>query len=517
MNSENPEIKKETTNLMPKLTIPPLKEKRSNILILIFLTIAAFCILGIIIINTVSSLAPGNYLFSDSSISTFHMENGSTLIVFRERDKTDSVVIDNTICYVSCTHGYVEEFVNDAFTAFDVYSKTVMCLDAERSELSVITAKDGEICIASNAKSAQMDECGNNIFYIDSESQLNLYEIKSRKTKVIDTNVLSCDAVSMSGNAFIYSKEDGIYVSVNGKIGETCNIANCNSIFSVTDDGKIIYYLEKNSSLYNVSVYIDGKSDVLIPDFHLDKPFSAFFNKDRTEIILSYNGETYISCNSIELKKVCDGNLVYPMKPETASREQGIPFVNTYANTMITISNENGEYELVHVNENLTGEHINGITSAVRITEDGKYVYGVNEDTLVRIDISNGYKNETVATSVVAYTVSFDGKDVYYTDADGTLWHVYNEKSKKIASDCNEFFIDRDGTLFFISTADNSKSLYYSRFGSSPKKIDSSENVFSLFSLDGYTYFTSYSDNGIMNLFAVSKNGCHKIFDKIIY
>lgn len=518
MNNEDSVLKENELISEPELLPPPVKEKRSNFLILLLLSVAALCVLGIIVLKTINTLAPENYVFSTTSISTFHTSDGKTLFVFRDGKKTESVEVNNVICSSSCKHGYVEQYVNDSLATIDAYSTKVMCLNLNSTKLSVVTAKDGEKVISDNAKSAQMDESGNKVFYIDSNGVLNSYDTKNHKSVVIDTDVEACTDLSPSGKALIYKKENNtLFISTNGKAGKELDINGCYTVFSVTDDGKTVYYLEKVNNVFNISVYANGKTVILLPDIDPNKYFSAFLNKNNTEILLSYDSETYITYDRTSIKKIYDGNLVYPMKPEIASREHGVPFVRTYADTMITGSNSDGNFELLHITKDLTSEYVNGISSGVRITQDGERVYGLNADSLICVDISNGYKTETVATSVASFTMSYDGEDIYYTDTDGALWHVHNEKTKKIASACKEFYIDRDGTLFFTGAMGDGETLYYSRFGSSPKEIDFDKPIYSLFSLGGYAYFTAVEDDGTHSLFSVNRTECDKIADKIIY
>ena len=84
-------------------------------------------------------------------------------------------------------------------------------------------------------------------------------------------------------------------------------------------------------------------------------------------------------------------------------------------------------------------------------TEDGQYVFTAEDGVLRRRAADGSGDAFVVAEQISLYAVSPDGKTVYYTDAEKTLYvRVFDKEPRRLADDVSRLFRGADGTFWFL-------------------------------------------------------------------
>ena len=82
---------------------------------------------------------------------------------------------------------------------------------------------------------------------------------------------------------------------------------------------------------------------------------------------------------------------------------------------------------------------------------DGQFVFWTDAGTLYRREADGSGDAFVVAEQVSLYAVSSDGKTVYYTDAEKTLYvRVSGKEPRRLADDVSRLFRGADGTFWFL-------------------------------------------------------------------
>ncbi len=133
--------------------------------------------------------------------------------------------------------------------------------------------------------------------------------------------------------------------------------------------------------------------------------------------------------------------------------------------------------------------------SSVKIPESEKFILYKEDGNLYKHDFSEKQK---IASDVTSYTMSGDGKVIYFIDDDSKLYIKSGNKEKvKIASDVDSicYVNSKYDTVYFSEKGDEGRYIYYSKNGK--EKVKFASDVMSLKAMydSGEAYYTKYDKN----------------------
>ncbi len=363
---------------------------------------------------------------------------------------------------------------------------------------------------------------GGIIAYVDEDGTLGVYNIKNGKKSNVadDVNASSSIVMSPDGKYVAYvvtdkNGDDDLYV-YNGK--KSVEIDDALVAIAISNKGKYIYcYNTDKDGLY---IY-DMKGDSTKLSVGVGGTF--VFNRDNTEMIFTASdGDCYISIKGGDKQKLGSGMIV-PIIPGTAQHgtlytlySGGVFSAATYGvetlSEMFYYNTSAGT--IVYLEDDVETERVaSSVTyGSVSISDDGKTLYYMRDDTLYRVKENDIDESVEIAEDVNTFAMSRDGKSAYYIDEDDALWFAKGtKKPKKVADDIVSVAVTHDGYAMFIgeySYSSNSGVLYACKNGGKKTQVldDAyTSSSYSLLPLSSVTYcFAGYnSETGTVDMYAV--------------
>lgn len=276
--------------------------------------------------------------------------------------------------------------------------------------------------------------------------------------------------LSTDGTYIVYSAEYG-----EGSTGFIWHDGKSESIgpektpAAVSNDGKLIWYFRETDGINALSVQkgIDGKITKLAV-----APRKIFFNRDFSQIIvIDAEDNTYLSTGSeavrlasAPLMPVCPdsvGSYEYACGEDASAKMldlrsfAGMYFV-TDAGTTSDVYYADAKFNVGKVFEG---------ASDFDLTDDGSTLFFVKDGGLKKLNVASGDgESEVVIDGAVRdYSITSDGKTVYYSTNEYEIYCFAGGNSQKLADDYIGGDIFRDGRFYFISN--------YKLFTASGKKV----------------------------------------------
>ncbi|MEI8199996.1 MAG: zinc ribbon domain-containing protein [Eubacteriales bacterium] len=434
---------------------------------------------------------------------------------------------------------------NDTYRYSIDGKKVALTVDVDDKGLGQLWYCDGQKSydVSKDVYNFNFSASGNKIAYLtdyDSESgvgNLNVYDIQTNKSKLIIEDALSSYALSSDGKSVSYAADvstddygtvDGFtgYLIING--GKASELGKDQLAFALADGGSYVYYVEADfADTESGDLYIrHGKTDDKVGKVNLYSGF--FFNRDRSEVMFTKSGSTYVCIDGGDKKKISSlsGSIYTPEMGQyywnnfLYSYEETFN-VSTMADQLLALHDtDNGGTTLSYLKKDFTTEDIDELNAdyvTLTVSPDGKGLYYINDSGKIMYyknyrDLKTDPQKIDADADITSFMVMPDQSAVYFLDADQTLW-VQRGKSdpEEIASDVKLYSLmpSQDGKgMYFISDFEYASDadqyagggvLNYIKNAAKAKPDEIADNVFNVrVSEFGVAYFVydSMSDNG---------------------
>lgn len=379
--------------------------------------------------------------------------------------------------------------------------------------------------IADDVKSFTLSDNGNMLAYMDADTFCTL-QIKNGKVlpgytveDFDEDEAIMSYSFSPDGEHLLVvlsvwnSGYTGYFDAMDLDNEETATLIDDFYGLNVSDDGRTIYGIVKGAlSAYDLGTETMTKLANDVDDF--------LFNSKRDEILFAMDSKYYISVDGGERVKIGNYDSMEPVFPDHTSSLQGFYVypVTTFVNTWMRYSKD-GTYGVGYIDENLEMHEVIKNCSDVFVTEDQNTLLYIRNGNLYRATRKTDFEAEKLASDVVGFRASLDGKDIYYVTDEAELYY-YSEKSEKaIAEDVSlvDFLVTNDGTAFFLVDydVDNYTGTLY-RCSDGKNKVRLAEDVGWLVSTPKLVYYMAdcyWEDSCLCGNVFMSKN--EKDFKKI--
>ena len=378
--------------------------------------------------------------------------------------------------------------LNDTYRYSMDGKKVALTVDVDDKGLGQLWYCDGQksFDVAKDVYNFNFSASGNKIAYLtdyDAASgvgNLNVYDIQTKKSKLIIEDALSSYALSSDGKSVSYATDvstddngtvDGFtgYLIING--GKASELGKDQLAFALADGGSYVYYIETDfANTESGDLYIrHGKTDDKVGKVDLYSGF--FFNRDRSEVMFTKSGATYVCIDGGDKKKISSlsGSIYTPDMGQyywnnfLYSYEETFN-VSSMANQLLSVHDtDKGGTTLSYLKKDFTTEDIdelNGDYVTLTISPDGKGLYYVNDSGKIMYyknyrDLKTDPQKIDTDADITGFMVMPDQSAVYFLDADQTLW-VQRGKSdpEEIASDVKTYSLvpSQDGKgIYYIS------------------------------------------------------------------
>lgn len=366
-----------------------------------------------------------------------------------------------------------------------------------------------------------MAASGNSVAYLtdydpsDHTATLKLYRRKKtviiRSKMDISHNDNANLVISPDGKAVAYQEyNDGAfaaYVSVNGR--EPKKLGKSKEIVAMSDKAKYIYYIDYDNDKNSGEFYVKSGNSKVKLAADADSLGELIFNKDCTQIVFHYEKKTYISSNAEDKIKLLNNRayLLLPANTVWLSQDSNntIYGINSFED-MLLISSE----DIYYIDDNYELNKLTDICYKAAVSNDmSKLIYLDYSDTLhivTQLDCNNPKDTELDADDIISFTVSEDGKTVYYINGDDELYSITaSAKANKIADDVNQYnLVVLKNRMFFMVDYHDTGSLYYTS-GKRKTAVKNADEVTYVYRLgNGLVYQESDYDERVIY---GSKNG----------
>lgn len=393
-------------------------------------------------------------------------------------------------------------------------------------------AKNGIVKVCENeVKIASVSSNGKGIMYNDMDGRLYLYDIKSGKTvKISDDADMNEAEISPDGKTVAYTKKNDntLYLYNDGETGKIDENIKCIAIadraryvygysylaepekplnkpqksdFESYDDYKKAYDEYKNqleqyekeykeyakkasdfkSKLY---VYKDGKKknrNVLLSEYDNSEGYSIELNNNFSEIVFCSDDKTYYAENGGKSKKILNRPAMM-LDMNVPTKLYGTSAISCGCDNLLGrlfTSYSGGLY--YYIDENGRKNEIDCDDEIDTCEKFGDNIYYLADEKLYMAEGKDCDESRRIARYVDSFSVSNDGKTVYYIDDDGVLFMVNDGKDEvEIAEDVNEFQVSPNGGVYYTKDYSRKRltsTLYFAKDKKS-EKISSEVSFF---------------------------------------
>ncbi len=464
--------------------------------------VAAICVLVLLIVIIASISGGGSgYVSCEAYISRVYLPaDDETVVTYNGKPlgtKIDGKVSSYTVAQngTAALMTVAESKTDEDGGSYTVYSVT----------------KSGVKTLAEDVAMCGISADGSRAYCVSTDGELSLYTVKNGKKTKIDDEVntrYGSVTISPKGSVVLYctvDEDDGDTMLKAWRDGKTADVAKNYLAVAATDDGKYIYIMNDESSLYVTKFGGDDKEKLC------SNVTSAQLNSTATEILMISDQKAYLSVKGGEKVKICNAAFMSAVDPiDSAGYVSIYRGVKTFVGTPIAytrgsdddislgfIKKNGGEYELVKVAGNV----------ASFSTANGKTLYFMRNGDLCSVELKEDAEVEKISEDIRAFSLTASGKSVYAIDSDMTLVKFTGKDKAKVADDVetsSHFSVIGEGVLYLIDVSSNSGegTLVYSSNGKSKQTItDEATAVSSIaaFKLGWYTNSdeeTFYTTNG---------------------
>lgn len=446
--------------------------------------------LALVLIIGISLFSPAKY-----DITT----NGMTFSYDNDKEETSIVLNDKVLS---------EKIDGNANVKANFDSTTMAALVRDRESdgnvLYIINAKQKtQVSDEVSSSSYKMASSGDGLIYMTVDDELYLYDVSKKKSEKITDEPFYDAVISPDGKTVLYSltdeddndEESKLFIYRNGKSQELAK--NMHPI-AVANSGKYIYAFKETED-YKIDVYsvnLKGETEKIRSEVN-----SIMFNKDNSEVLLVSNSKTYLKVKNKEAETILS-NSGKILLPNGVAESNGSYNISTFLK-QVYISDNSVYYVKNADNRYRVGKK--DVTDA-QISEDGKTVYYVRNDSLYSVPVKEDAEETRLAKEVdtstyAPYVVNPSGKGVYYIDDDQTLrYTTKGDDSDRVADDVKNMTISSKGIVFFIGDDDQ---LYSSKNGAKATKISTKDDeIVNIYNSGKYTYYATLSDDEEMSIFA---------------
>lgn len=312
--------------------------------------------------------------------------------------------------------------------------------------------------IADDVKSFTLSDNGNMLAYMDADTFCTL-QIKNGKVlpgytveDFDEDEAIMSYSFSPDGEHLLVvlsvwnSGYTGYFDAMDLDNEETATLIDDFYGLNVSDDGRTIYGIVKGAlSAYDLGTETMTKLANDVDDY--------LFNSKRDEILFAMDSKYYISVDGGERVKIGNYDSMKPVFPDHTSSLQGFYVypVTTFVNTWMRYSKD-GTYGVGYIDENLEMHEVIKNCSDVFVTEDQNTLLYIRNGNLYRATRKTDFEAEKLASDVVRYGASLDGKDIYYITDEAELYYYSEKPNKAVAEDVSleAFFVTNDGIAFFL-------------------------------------------------------------------
>lgn len=316
---------------------------------------------------------------------------------------------------------------------------------------------------------------------------LSLYNVSSKKKTTVSDEVSSSSiALAPNGKSVAYfeadegDEEGEIEYTLMYSTGKKSQKVTSNEVnlVGMSNSGKQIYVIRSNEdeekdeySLYSYNA--KGDSTKL---GKISYSRSVTFNKDRTQVIYTYDGKTYISSKGKEGIKAFNGDISLLTPAGASSNCYNVEPVSNFYGLTYATTDSDGDTNVYVIKKN--SEKNAKLASKVRsayLDESGEYLYYLYDGDEARMTkVSYGEKATekytVLAEDVDGFVVTPNRKYVYFL-SDDTLYSVNGKKGGKRTIVCTEDidYLDMtpEGRIYYISEDD----LYTTNNGKKGQKV----------------------------------------------
>ena len=388
-----------------------------------------------VIVLIVSALVAIISSSGNGRISLFYSPEKNAAVVLSNGENTGNTVpgksiscvrynSDSTSCSVLMSDGAT-------YSLYSVSSKKVV--------------KITDICTSNVVHSYN----GRNSVYITSYG--NLYGGKNMIAESVESFAVSSDC---SVVLFVKNEENSkkLYLYKGGK---TTFVNEGYSPLAVSDDGKYLYVLSGDNSLF-----------ILNPDGTMKSKLCSgvqtntiWFSDDLLSVVFSDGAYTYISHEGKNRVRLVPGN-ASPVFPETEVirlNSAGTAFICTddnLADIFYSCFNEDGTKTLFYVKDDYTRTDIADSVKKFVITGKDRMSYLDSTGRLCRYD---GAVSEQIADGVNDFEVTSKNRYVYYINASNELYSVKRSNTQLVAAEADKIYMTASDDLLVIMA---DKTLY---------------------------------------------------------
>jgi len=342
------------------------------------------------------------------------------------------------------------------------YSYSMSSMDGKKCVFSINSVEEGNDTIYYYDGSKAKEICddvvtlaisadGNVVGYITVAGTLILYDATTGNSKEVSDDVsddaLSRFILSPDGKSYAYISDTEIgdngmnegctfYVSVNGQEAEPLD--SDLRVVGLSNSAEFIYYLDKDDYEKNKGKLFvrHGKTDQMIG--LVDTRERIIFNQDYSEIMYSYNDETYLSKDAGDKEKIADypvSNMIVPDNTQVISYNRSM---KSYVYNVKSLTGQMYSF-YDNVTYIMTIGYLDGKGAFLEIdsiycyglfqtemVKDGKGFYCLNSSGEIKYykDVKDpDTKKENIAgDDIITYVVSPDTNTVYYVDKYEILW-----------------------------------------------------------------------------------------------
>lgn len=477
---------------------------------------AGIGVVAIIILLLVMMPGGSKYLKSSNAYNMlFYVDSGSYVVLTPENGTIDLDVEDD-IDRISYSMGGTEmAFLADFFS---IDGGTLYFMEGQ----TVTEVSDGVYSFLLNAE-------GNAIAYLadygEDGGDLYLYDCKKKSKEKVAKEVYSIEAISPDGKSVGYIASYRNYdnyrgfISINGREPESVG-KNCRP-FAVSNNGKYVYYERYGNDADTLYVKA-GKDDIKLGKYD---SYSAFLNRDYSEILFSSEGRTYISAKGKDKIKVSNSNIRWLLKPAAMAYVQyGTIMVyglDSFAGK-VAVGDDNS---LFYINKDFSSERISsGVSSNVLISDDMNTVlYANNRGSLFKVEnLKKSFEPVEIGEDleVVRFQATSDMKKIYYVNEDDDLYYIRGKsKPKNIAHDVEDILMNtKDDRLYFLEDfRRDSGTLYTTKNGSKKQAVENADEVASIQLYGDKVIYFEGDYNGFTLYISESPTKFEKLLEDIDY
>lgn len=248
------------------------------------------------------------------------------------------------------------------------------------------------------------------------------------------------------------------------------------------------------------------------------------FNKEHTQLIFFVNGSCCVTDKGSDKVKISDSyGYVMMVVPDFTSIAYS--FSNKSYDSVITYGieklsehfySEDNNDNLFYINKDWSTKTIASDVDDWKINHENSRLYYTKNDSLYRVNNLNDSDAVSIADDVAKFTITSDGKAVYYIDNMDTLWYRKGtKKAKQISNDVYSLSITHDDYALFITEySSNSGLLFSSKNGNNKSQI--SDNAFNVKVTNVATYYyANYNyENYTSDLYGTTTNTTFDLIDE---